>query len=258
MKLSNETIAILEDIEKRIDPETEEDHIKQWEDFLYDRFEGEVFAPARKKRTSPSFDLPNININDAVADYDTMLRSQLAGVSKSLESKSASLVIRANYGTGILSSLFGAEIFIMPREQNTLPTTKPFNDTEKIEEMIEKGIPDLNGGLGKKVFEFGELCAETFAKYPKINKYLRMYHPDLQGPLDICELLWGGEMFYAMYDEPELVHSALSLVTDTYTAFMNKWHSVAQRKDILALRQRDESFARALPRVCRSLRRKIA
>ena len=193
---------------------------------MYDRFEGEVFAPARKKRTSPSFDLPNININDAVADYDTMLRSQLAGVSKSLESKSASLVIRANYGTGILSSLFGAEIFIMPREQNTLPTTKPFNDTEKIEEMIEKGIPDLNGGLGKKVFEFGELCAETFAKYPKINKYLRMYHPDLQGPLDICELLWGGEMFYAMYDEPELVHSALSLVTDTYTAFMNKWHKL--------------------------------
>ncbi len=40
MKLSNETITILEDIENRIDPEVEADFIKQWEDFLYDRFDG--------------------------------------------------------------------------------------------------------------------------------------------------------------------------------------------------------------------------
>ena len=226
MTLSNQTIEILEDIERRLDPEAEDDYIKQWEDFLYDRFDGDIFTPRRKTVSEPGTALPDININDAVEDYDLMLRSGLVSASKSLGARSCGPVIRANYGTGILSSLFGAEIFLMPREQNTLPTTKPFNDTAKIEEMIEKGIPDLMGGLGKKVFEFGELCAETFAKYPKINKYLKVYHPDLQGPLDICELLWGGEMFYSMYDEPELVHSALSLVTDTYTAFLNKWHEI--------------------------------
>ncbi|MBQ7293159.1 MAG: hypothetical protein IJW79_05400 [Clostridia bacterium] len=226
MNISEKTAAVLEDIERRIDPETEEDFVKQWEDFLYDRFEMDIFTPVRKKINPPATDMEDININDAVEDYDLMLRSELIKVSKSLASKSNSLAVRANYGTGILSSLFGAEIFVMPREQNTLPTTKPFNDTAKIEKMIEKGIPDLNNGFGKKVFEFGELCAETFAKYPKISKYLKVYHPDLQGPLDICELLWGGEMFYAMYDEPELVHSMLSLVTETYTAFLNKWYEL--------------------------------
>ena len=226
MKISEKTTAVLEDIERRIDPETEEDFVKQWEDFLYDRFDGDVFTPQRKNPKPFNHDNEIININDAVDDYDVMLRSELIKASKALASKDSSVAIRANYGTGILSSLFGADIFVMPREQNTLPTTKPLNDTAKIEEMIERGIPNLLGGFGKKVFEFGELCAEVFAKYPKVSKYLKVYHPDLQGPLDICELLWGGEMFYAMYDEPELVHSALSLVTETYTAFLNKWYEI--------------------------------
>ena len=38
-KIARETELLLEDIERRIDPETEEDYRRQWEDFLYDRFE---------------------------------------------------------------------------------------------------------------------------------------------------------------------------------------------------------------------------
>ena len=224
MKLSKETLALLDDIEARIDPETEEDYIGQWRDFLYDRFDGEIFMPVRKKLSKPMTEIPVIdNINDALESCENMLRHQLAGVSNALAGKRGNLCVRANYGTGILSSLFGAEIFVMPRHTNTLPTTRAFNDTELIREKVEAGIPDLMTGFGKNVFEFGEFCAEVFEKYPKIKKYVTVYHPDLQGPLDICELLWGGEIFYAMYDEPELVHAMLRLVTDTYTEFIEKW-----------------------------------
>ncbi len=223
---SNLTIAILEDIEKRIDPATEQDFQDQWRNFLYDRFDGDIFQADRKICSAPTVDLPQININDAIEDYDLMLQSQLTLVAKALNSKHQSLAIRANYGTGILSSIFGAEIFKMPYATNTLPTTRSANDTEWIRAMVDRGMPDLKCGFGAKVLEFGEICAELFSKYPKISKYLSVYHPDLQGPLDICELLWGGEMFYAMYDEPELVHAALSLITDVYTAFMKKWHAI--------------------------------
>ena len=222
---SKQTLAILEDIERRIDPEVEEDFQNQWRDFLYDRFDGEIFTPVRKKHSQPSFTYPKININDAIADYDLMLQSQLCGTSNAL-TRSDNLCIRTNYGTGILSSLFGAEIFVMPYEMNTLPTTRSLNDTEKIRAIVEKGMPDLETGFGKRVFECGEVYAEILQKYPKIAKYVDVYHPDLQGPLDICELLWGGEMFYAMYDEPELVHAILQLITDTYTAFMERWHKL--------------------------------
>ena len=223
---SSKTIAMLEDIERRINPAVEDDFLDQWRDFLYDRFDGEIFTACRKEISDPSEPIPSVNINDAVADYDLMLQHQLAGVSRALASRTAPLSVRANYGTGILSSVFGAEIFVMPYENNTLPTTRAFNDTERIRKMVERGMPNLEVGFGKKVFEMGQIYKEVFANYPKIAKYVSVYHPDLQGPLDIAELLWGEEMFYAMYDEPELVHDALSLITDTYIAFMERWNKL--------------------------------
>ena len=226
MKLSNETIALLEDIERRIDPETEEDFVNQWRDFLWNRFEGDIFNPERKKLSEPSVTMPPIHINDAVSNYDLMLRSELLKISDALNHKRHNLAIRANYGTGILSSVFGADIIIMDEKYNTHPTTRTIGDTERMYELVEAGIPDLNTGFGKDVFAFGELCRETFRSYPKIEKYVKIYHPDIQGPLDICELLWGGEMFYEMYDDPDSVHNVLSLITETYAAFLNKWYGI--------------------------------
>ena len=220
------TIALLEDLERRIHPEVEEDFKDQWRNFLYGCYEGEIFSPKRKEMSDPTVPLPSVHINDAIEDYDLMLQMQLAGVSAALNSEWASPCLRANYGTGIMSTLFGAELFTMPRHTATLPTTRPCNDPEWMQDMVDRGMPDLGTALGKKVFEFGEYCAELFARYPKVQKYVVMYHPDLQGPQDICELLWGTEIFYSMYDEPELVHAALELITDTYTAFMKKWQTM--------------------------------
>lgn len=223
MQLRKETIALLEDIERRIDPAVEEDLSAQWKDFLYGRFEGDLFTAKRKAVSAPGVSLPAVHINDAIDDLELMLQFGLQDISSHLSTDTLSPCIRANYGTGIMSSLFGAELFIMPRCTNNLPTTRAFNDTEVIRGLVEKGMPDLLGGLGQRVFDFGELCAEVFAHYPNIQKYAEVYHPDTQGPLDVCELMWGSEMFLAMYDEPELVHGMLRLVTDTYTAFLEKW-----------------------------------
>lgn len=225
-QISPSTRSLLEDLERRIDPEVEEDYKAQWRDFLYGRFDGEIFTPKRKKLSSPSIPLPSVHINDAVEDYDLMLQMQLVGASAALGTEQISPCIRANYGTGIMSSLFGAEFFMMPRDTATLPTTRPCNDAEWMRSMVERGMPDLRTALGRKVLEFGEICAKAFAKYPKVQRYVVMYHPDLQGPLDICELLWGTEIFYALYDEPELVHAALELITRTYTVFMRQWQEM--------------------------------
>ena len=226
VKPSEITVALLEDLERRIDPDNEEDYKDQWRDFLYGRFTGEIFTPKRKKLSPPAVPLPRIHINDAIEDLDLMMQMQLAGASAALNSPWASPCVRANYGTGIMSSLFGAELFMMPRHMATLPTTRPCNDPEWIRAMVERGMPDLRLSLGGKVFDFAEYWLNLTKPYPKVQKYVVMYHPDLQGPLDICELLWGTEIFYSMYDEPELVHAALDLITDTYTAFMQSWQAM--------------------------------
>ena len=230
MKFSDYTLALLDDIERRIDPDTEEDYRAQWKRFWYDGVDIPVFTPKRKKVSSPGVEIKNIAINDALSDYELMLDSELAGLSGRL-SGNASLGIRANYGSAIMASVFGAEIFIMPRETNTLPTTRSFNDSGRIRAILDKGMPDLTGGFGRDVFFFGEMCAELFENYPKIKKYAEVYHPDTQGPLDIAELLWGGEMFYEMFDDPEFVHSVMRLITDSYKAFLDKWYGIIPRRE---------------------------
>jgi uroporphyrinogen-III decarboxylase len=44
--------------------------------------------------------------------------------------------------------------------------------------------------------------------------------------MDICEVVWGSTIFYAMYDQTELVHALLEIVTQTYVRFMNAWLEV--------------------------------
>ena len=226
MKLRKETAALLEDIERRIDPETEDALDESWLRFLSGTWEEDIFRPVRGRHTPPGTPLPGININDALADYETMITSEMTGVSRCLANGGSNLAVRANYGSAILATVFGAEIFEMPRHTNTLPTARSFNSTDKMRELLEKGAPDLNAGFGARVFRCGEILREIVEAYPKLGRYVYVYHPDLQGPLDICELLWGQDMFYAMYDEPELVHAAMNLITETYIRFMDKWFAL--------------------------------
>lgn len=226
MKLSDYTLSLLDDIENRIDPETEEDYRAQWQAFWDGNCTGSVFIPRRKKVSAPGVKPQGIHINDALHDYEMMLDAQLAGISGALASPHAALGMRANYGSAILASLFGPEIYEMPREMNTLPTIVSLNDSDRVRAILEKGLPDLNTGFGKDVLHFGEICAELFEKYPKIKKYVEVYHPDTQGPLDIAELLWGSSIFYEMYDDPDFVHGILQLVTDTYKAFLDAWYAI--------------------------------
>ena len=224
--LRTDTVRLLDDIERRIDEETEEEFADSWRRFLEGKFEGEYFSPCRKTVSESTLDIPPVGINDAIGDYDLMLRHQMQGVSYALSKPDLNLAIRANYGTGIMSSLFGAEIYIMPEKMNILPTTRPLAETEVMRGLLDKGVPSLENGFGKDVFFFGEFVREVFSHYPKIAKYVTVYHPDSQWPLDIAELLWGCEMFYAMYDKPDLVQDVMRLITDTYIAFMDKWYGL--------------------------------
>lgn len=226
LHLNSETLALLNEVESRIDPATEDNFRDQWRVFLDGECKDCIFTPCRKKTTPSSFSYRNININDAIENYELMLVSEMEGVSQALSSRDKGLAVRCNYGTGIMTSLFGAKIFTLPHKMNTLPTTYSLNDTKKIRMLLDKGVPDLYGGFGRRVFEMGEFFANVFSHFPKIAHYVTVYHPDTQGPLDICELLWGSEMFYAMYDEPELVHNMLNLITETYTVFLEKWFAM--------------------------------
>ncbi len=52
---------------------------------------------------------------------------------------------------------------------------------EAVKVLLDRGVPDVRSGLGTQVFEMAAAYRELFAPYPKLRRYVHLYHPDLQG-----------------------------------------------------------------------------
>jgi len=218
---------VLKILNECINTDTEEQLFSQWRDFALGKNTAEIFQPRRAKQVCTGADMPHILINDAMKDCELMALREFAGCLQQLTHASGQIMnVRSNYGTSIIMSLFGVKMAYMADEHDTLPSSYPFDNLDEIKKCLDNGMPDLNGGLCRKVFEMGEFYQELLQKYPKITKHVHAYHPDFQGPFDICEVLTGSKIFYALYDEPELIKNFLSLITDTYIAAMRKWQSL--------------------------------
>ncbi len=238
--------AYLADLERRIDPEVEAALFDEWLDFVNGDFEGAIFAPRRARPAPPDLEWPHVPVNDALESYELMALQQLGACSQALaQGSGAVLAVRCNYGTGIVPTLFGAELFVMDPETDTLPTSIPLGGlattnleaslgqadrtpaAQAVKELLDRGVPDLSAGFGQRVFEMAEIYQTFFEPYPRLQRYVHLYHPDLQGPMDICELLWGSSLFMALVEAPDLVIDLLELVTATYSAFMETWMACA-------------------------------
>jgi len=205
-------------------PQVEEDLARQWETFTAGQWPEEYFVPKRS-RTAPSspIEWPHVSINQACDDPDAMLLQQFGACSRMITSQEGRrLGVRCNYGVGIIASLFGARIRRLDDELNTLPTSIPLG-SHGVHALLDRGIPDIRAGLGATVFDMAERFLTVFERYPAIAQCVELYHPDLQGPMDAVELLWGSDLFTAIYLEPDTVKALLELVTETHLTFMREW-----------------------------------
>lgn len=230
--MNKKLLECLEDLERRIDPEVEEDLTKQWLDFVEGKCSSNVFVPKRKKASKPGVEWPKVFANDTLDNDDLLLLQQYEMCSKQLEKGGGELLsIRANFGTGIIPSLFGAEKFIMPYDTDTLPSVKPLaGGIEDIRKIVEKGIPDLyqENTLGEKSLDITKKFVEVGEQYKNIGKYVHVYHPDTQGPLAIADILWGSDIYIDVFDEPDLVHAMIDLATETYIKYTHEWYKIVK------------------------------
>jgi len=215
----------LDDLESRIDPAVEDQLWQDWTTFTMGEFTGDLFSPTRATKSAPTVQWPSVRVNQALNDYDCMLLQQLAGCSGTLAGGRGQLLnVRCNYGSSILPSLFGVKLFVMDDVYNTLPTSEPIEGgADAIRKLVKQGVPDLAAGYGEQVMEMGQRFVSIFADYPKIAKHVRVFHPDMQGPMDVCEVIWGSGIFLEFFDNGDLVHQLLDLICDTYIAFRRKW-----------------------------------
>jgi len=217
----------LDDLEARIDEAQEEAYRAQWVAFLEGGLTEGFFSPPSRRPAPAKAAWPEIHINDALDDIDLMVWRELAAVSRILErGGNEALNVRSNYGVGIMASQLGCRIVQMDRSQGDLPTSLPLG-AGAIAGVLDAGVPSPRAGLGAKVLDTGERFLEVFEAYPKIGRWVNLYHPDLQGPIDNLELVWGSEFFYAVYDDPALVGDFMQLMADHYAAFIGAWFAMA-------------------------------
>ncbi len=162
-------------------------------------------------------------------DMEKMMINELIGVCGRVEVKDDGLpMIRANYGVGTFPSLFGLKCRVV---NNNLPWIEHVDSIDQIKKILDKGIPDVRTGLGAKDFNTHEYYHEQLSKYPKCKEAIPIYHPDLQGPFDVAHLIWGSDIYYALYDEPDTVHALMKLVTQTYIKFMTELKKTIDDED---------------------------
>ena len=218
----------LTDLNERLDVENESRYRAHWKEFLNNRCGDEVFEPPFRAPNPPSVEWPEIHINDAIDDIDLMILTELKQISDVISAGgNTALCVRSNYGCSILPSLFGCDLYTMPRRMDSLPTSIPLHELSKIKGLLDSGVPDLNSGQGAMVFDTGHRFRELFDRYENIASCVGLYHPDLQGPVDVAELVWGSELYFGFIDEPEIMHQLLDLICETYLEVLRRWFQIA-------------------------------
>ena len=213
----------MNDIEDRLDTDEEarlRDAWLRWADHLN---EDAPFAPPARSVSRSRLAWPHVNINDAINDPELSVYRELETVNRALEKGTNGILrVRPNFGVGNIATSFGAEQYIMPRETDELPNVKHL-DRDALRAIPDRPLPKLTSGNFAMVMRVAERLTELREKYPKFAACVRMEQPDLQGPMDNLELLWGSDIFYAFYDEPETVHALLERIAGMIEKVLDEW-----------------------------------
>ena len=152
-------------------------------------------------------------------DIEKMMYNELVDCLPQIEVADGGLpTIRANYGVGILPSVFGAKCKII---NGNMPWVNELSKKE-LSSIISAGVPDYKQGFGQKVIDTYAFFAEKLKNYPKCSKVIKFYHPDYQGAFDVAHLLFGSDIYMELYDDPDFVNDLMQLITQTYIYSMNK------------------------------------
>ena len=126
------------------------------------------------------------------------------------------LTLTPEYGVVNIPELFGVPSIVSDVGWSM---SEGVQDLDTVRALIDRGVPDLRSGHGAKTEAFLDFGAEVVAQYENLSEVLHFVVPDNQGPFDLAHLIWGQEIFYALYDHPDVVHQLLDLATETYIEF---------------------------------------
>jgi len=162
---------------------------------------------------------------ETIDDPEKMLFNELVSawgtsiVHRSVVGDDLPCTIRANFGTVLIASLFGATIEQV--EQNP-PWAVGFESREQFEAAMERDPLDFSKGWCPRVIERYEYYREVLDRYPCLLNAVKRVLPDLQGPMDTLEMLRGSGLYTDLMEDPEFVGAALSKIAAAQVGFARR------------------------------------
>jgi hypothetical protein len=159
---------------------------------------------------SEVFDDPEkMLFNELVSAWDTHL------VYRPLVGDDLPATIRANFGTVLVASAFGARA---EQVEDNPPWVRPFSSRAELAAALARGPVDLTAGWLPRVVERYRFYRDVLALYPPLPQVIRLVLPDLQGPVDTLEMLCGSALYADLIEDPDFVAQALATVADVQVA----------------------------------------
>ena len=124
--------------------------------------------------------------------------------------------LRANFGVGIIASLFGAHIEQVGEDP---PWVHPHATPGECWDAIERNPLDFTQGWAPRVKERYAFYREILAGRPELSAVIKLVLPDLQGPMDTLEMLRGSDVFLDFYTDPDRVQAALGTLATMQIGF---------------------------------------
>jgi len=167
----------------------------------------------------PEKEWPCFSLAEIYEDPVKMLLSELARVYVGAKLKDDRLyAVRANYGTGIIASMFGCEIRTF---QDSLPIGLHI-EADRMDNILDAGMPDVRAGIVGRALDTVCYFREALAPYPKLSRNVGIQILDIQGPFDNASIIWGSEIFMALYDVPEKIIRLSEIITETTFAVVRE------------------------------------
>ncbi len=207
----------LERLEQLIDPDLARENERRqelaWTFQAVDRVPRVLnFRDKVSKERSALPDWPTFPYDEVYRSPEKMLLDELEDVYVgSLLRDDKVYTIRANYGVGILPTVFGCEVHVPGGED--LPWVEPLG-LDEIRQVVSAGVPDPRQGLLARALETEAYFREALSPYPDLSAAVRVGQADLQGPLNVASEIMGPAVYTAVYDDPVLLHGLLDVVTE--------------------------------------------
>lgn len=125
-------------------------------------------------------------------------------------------IIRANFGTVIIASMFGGKIEQIGENP---PWIRPFENDKEFEKVLDCDPLDFSKGWCSKVTGTYKVYRQILSNLPTLQKSIKVVLPDLQGPFDSASLLRGSRIYEDFYNNEDMLHKVISHIGKAQVGF---------------------------------------